>query len=468
MCIFAGMELNLPNLIRENVNLRQVLRAQEGGIMKYWAEHPDADFDYKLYEDYEQQIVEAYQQAHRRNREVAVLSKDELKRKARDWYGFTEKELHYQAVLQPILPDEVKEQVNLYIEDYLVDADKDYLRCCYPDGIPPIDLYKGLIESYRPGHRAFDCLMLMFKERYTQNEREKSDRDRLNEFFSWRRSHATYENDGYKKLRQAVKEILDNKTDEECRKVAVDMMEKVKLFSHIINVDNVDVVLGEHKVTAADREWLRSVVSKYPFLILSNKKISHLNDGFATYVNLLMDIGRIWAARLLRYHHIDMHELEKETGVILFNRWTSETEVDYDYYVDKYEDDLPIDCCVYDEEQAKELLEKIKHESNPPEELLTIEAKPYWTKLREKGFIVSDGYGLTEGVSSYDATYIADHFSATLGIKNKWKAFEPLWGLKNMAQSKNDYTNKATTVPHQKEIDEIFGVEPKQLIKLKN
>ena len=464
------MELNLPNLIRENVNLRQALRAQEGGIMKYWAEHPDADFDYKLYEDYEQQIVEAYQQAHQRNREIAVLSKDELKRKARDWYGFTEKELHYQAVLQPILPNEIKEQVNHYIEDYLVDADKDYLRCCYPDGIPPIDLYKGLIGSYRQGHMAFDCLMLMFKERYTQNEWEKSDRDRLNDFFSWRRSHATYENDGYKKLRQAVKEILDNKTDEECRKVAIDMMEKVKLFSHIINVDNVDVVLGEHKVTAADREWLRSVVSKYPFLILSNKKISHLHDGFATYVNLLMDIGRIWAARLLRYHHIDMHELEKETGVFLFNRWTSETEVDYDYYVDRYEDDLPIDCCVYDEEQAKDLLEKIKHGSNPPAELLTNDALPYWTKLREKGFVVADSYALMEGVSDNQAAYIAFRFSEKLGNKKIWKPFKELWGIQTLAQHAGNWKRTGDYPPRANEIDDIFGVKqekPKGHVKLK-
>lgn len=108
----------------------------------------------------------------------------------------------------------------------------------------------------------------------------------------------------------------------------------------------------------------------------------------------------------------------------------------------------------------------VKPSSDPSEELLTAEAQPYWTKLKEKGFIVEDGYGLANGVSPYDATYIAEQFSATLGIKNKWKVFEPLWGLKNMAQHKNDYTNKTTEVAHQKEIDEIFGVTPKKLTKI--
>ena len=106
------------------------------------------------------------------------------------------------------------------------------------------------------------------------------------------------------------------------------------------------------------------------------------------------------------------------------------------------------------------MLKEIKHVNNAPEELLTAEAQPYWTKLREKGFIVTDGYGLAEGISPYDATYIAEQFCAMLGIKNKWKVFEPLWGLKNMAQYKNDYTN------NQKEIDELFGIMPKDRIKL--
>ena len=531
------MKQTIEDYIRQNEYFRQALLKQEGGIMKYWAEHPDAEFDYKLYDGYEQQIVEAYKRAHCRSREVARLSENELKVKARNWYHLTEKEMHYQAALQPILknvPDEIKEQVNRYIDDYLVDADKDYLRCLYPDGMPPAELYKGLITDFGQGHYAFNSLMHMFREHYTQGEWVRCERERLDEFFYWRRVAATYEYGGFKALRQAVEEMLRGKTDEECRQIAIAEMNKVRLFSRVINDDDAEIRLGDHKVTDADREWLRGVVRHYPLLILSNHKVSRLHSSFATYVNLLRDIGQIWAARLLRCHHTDMRELENETGAILFSTWGTDTEVDNRYYVDRDEGDTSADCCVYDEEQAEMLLSnlhkignrerladagrenviaekitdiankleeqndiirRIEHHSNvahhqqrrldswesimryvdvssfskqeggviegPPKELCTEEAQLYWTKLREKGFVVEGGYTLAKGISPYDATYIAELFSEKLKIKHPWKVFQSLWSMKNMAQYKNDYANKQVRRPHKNEIEEIFGIIPK-------
>ena len=100
----------------------------------------------------------------------------------------------------------------------------------------------------------------------------------------------------------------------------------------------------------------------------------------------------------------------------------------------------------------------LKPESNPPEELLTDEAQPYWAKLREKGFIVADSYALVDGVSPYDATFIAQLFSETLGIKKKWQVFQELWGLEYMAQMQYEYTSKGIGIPNKRKIENIFGV----------
>lgn len=69
-----------------------------------------------------------------------------------------------------------------------------------------------------------------------------------------------------------------------------------------------------------------------------------------------------------------------------------------------------------------------------PAELLTEKAQKYWKRLREAGFIVADGYALAEGVSDSQATYIAACMADKLRLMYKWKPFQQLWGIKNMAQ----------------------------------
>ena len=54
------MKQTLPDYIKENEALRKILLAQEGGIMKFWAQHPEDDFDITLFENYEKQIVDDY------------------------------------------------------------------------------------------------------------------------------------------------------------------------------------------------------------------------------------------------------------------------------------------------------------------------------------------------------------------------------------------------------------------------
>lgn len=86
LCNFVGMKQTLPEIIKENKELHQILQAQDGGIMKYWAEHPEAEFDVDLFEGYEKQITEEYLQANKQNRAVRSLSADIQREKSLDWY----------------------------------------------------------------------------------------------------------------------------------------------------------------------------------------------------------------------------------------------------------------------------------------------------------------------------------------------------------------------------------------------
>ena len=117
------MEQTLHDYIRQDAKLRQFLLNQDGGIMKFWAEHPDRDFDLDLFNEYEEQLVESYLQANKRNRDVASLPVNELIMKARTCSHHVEKEIHYKVDLQPVLtnlPMPVIIQANRYIDDYLV------------------------------------------------------------------------------------------------------------------------------------------------------------------------------------------------------------------------------------------------------------------------------------------------------------------------------------------------------------
>ena len=54
------MKQTLEDYIRQDTNFRQALLNQEGGIMKYWAQHADAEFDIDLFNGYENEIVKVY------------------------------------------------------------------------------------------------------------------------------------------------------------------------------------------------------------------------------------------------------------------------------------------------------------------------------------------------------------------------------------------------------------------------
>ena len=87
--------------------------------------------------------------------------------------------------------------------------------------------------------------------------------------------------------------------------------------------------------------------------------------------------------------------------------------------------------------------------------LETDEAKKYWLRLEEAGF-VNDKHKLKQETTRKQAMYIAELFAQKLGIKKKWKTFEQLWDIKNLAQEKWDMQETGMMPPRSKKIDKIF------------
>ena len=110
---------------------------------------------------------------------------------------------------------------------------------------------------------------------------------------------------------------------------------------------------------------------------------------------------------------------------------------------------------ILDEQREKienDALEAAAKKYVMPSVLLTEKAQVYWKRLRKAGFIVADGYALAEGVSANQAAYIADCMAEKLNITKKWKVFQDLWGLKNMAQLAKGWQDYGKLPPRCNEI----------------
>ena len=96
------MKQTLPEYIKQNEKLRQILLSQEGGIMKYLAEHLDADGTAELFHGYQDLCVEKF---HESNKWVynKVWEGDDMRRAALGMDEHLWKELHYVEALKPFL-----------------------------------------------------------------------------------------------------------------------------------------------------------------------------------------------------------------------------------------------------------------------------------------------------------------------------------------------------------------------------
>ena len=161
-------------------------------------------------------------------------------------------------------------------------------------------------------------------------------------------------------MRQAVAEMLAGKDEEQCRQMAIDTMERVRNFSQKIYPDAVVKHLrsiefyDEADRREQDGEWLREQsyrgVREAFSDHLENPSMSYY---FADFVNVLIEIGRIWAAQLL-VRGIDMKQLEDSVVCIMNPANTPR------YYVDKYySDELPDQHCVSNDFCAEAWLKKM-------------------------------------------------------------------------------------------------------------
>lgn len=88
--------------------------------------------------------------------------------------------------------------------------------------------------------------------------------------------------------------------------------------------------------------------------------------------------------------------------------------------------------------------------------LFTAEAQQIWQRLQDAGFIVPGGYALAEGISANQAAYIADRMAEKLQLKKKWKLFQQLWGISNMAQLAGSWQQTGKLPPRSSEIDKLM------------
>ena len=405
-CIFVGMKQTLDNYIREDENFRQVLLKLDGGIMKFWAEHPDTDGLEALRKGYRDQCVYDFREANKWS-----MSEDFLKAEALA-EDHIKKELVCMEVLKTALSDfpEVAEQAFSFTEDYLEYAFREMHRSRHPDGIPPMELYNQVISAYNIDFGlAGRCLWLVLKE-YRGTAKTKKDAYDLWEEFEISQYARLYYS-GSNKLRQAIKEMIDKNTQGKspedcrriCRKLAIDTMKSLERFLKRVNGDSDRVIfykdreklvgevwstneLSKHlnrdersikrdniEITAKEMAWLRvgMMYSDTSHETPNRNGLTSLQGSFMRYYSLLTKIGHFWAAQLLR-HGIDMQELEKEKNIILIHQYY---RLGLLYYVDRLPLDLRGDCCVYDYAEAKNLLANVKYNAHHFKELTWVEEK---------------------------------------------------------------------------------------------
>ena len=110
----------------------------------------------------------------------------------------------------------------------------------------------------------------------------------------------------------------------------------------------------------------------------------------------------------------------------------------------------------FDDEELTDQTQSAASVNENVAELLTAEAQVLWQRLRDAGFIVADGYALAEGVSANQAAYIADRMAEKLRIKKKWKLFQQLWGIPNLAQLAGTWQQTGKLPPRSSEIDKLM------------
>lgn len=404
---YVDMNQNLPDIIRENEDLRQALLEQDG-FMKYVAEHIDDGEDgLTIYARYQEHVYAVYRKENSWNPDAQLMSGEELWLVALGADNHLMKEFRSLKALERSLsglPEEVADTVRGFYDGYMAYAWREYFERRNPEHCTDAGLYKVLMEQYLwPNGLAHRCMDIVLKEHHGKGLSEKDQYD----YYRIAEYHYFYFDESgrqgklaFNRLRRGVKEWLDGKDDEECRELAIDMLTKVRNFSQHIYNDEAVCSSNGVPFPLEDKRWLRQMAWDL------GKKDTKACFYFCEFVQILAEIGHIWAARLLRKHNIDMHKLEEETYSFILPYTPKEDGYDYCYYVDHhYNTDNSKTCCVNNQREAKDLLYKsFSKESDPGKQgdvlMWTTYAKTCFNKAVEEGWMkIEDGKYIWLGVT---------------------------------------------------------------------
>lgn len=415
------MKKNLPDYVRDDENLRQTLLAQEG-FMKYVAEYimNGGEDGLSLYAQYQEHVYTDYRKTNTWNGDAQLMSDDEFRLEALGPSNHLVKEFSCRNVFERSLSglsEDAAEAARDYYDAYLAYAWRGFFERRNPDHATDVGFYRIFMEQFQhPNGLAYRSMELAVKDYY--GEAWTNDDYyvfyRIVEYYYFyfdikRRTGRL----AYDRLRRGVKEWLEDKDDEECRELAVDMLEKVSLFSQTIYNEGYVQYLRDVKYPAEDKvhfaltgkhlnldcflegaeerekkgKWLREQINK-AHLFKSDSILFY----FTEFVFILKDIAHIWAARLLKEHNIDLHKLEEECRSFLLPYSPGKDGFDYSYYVDQYYNgDSPKTCCVKGKQKAKELLyalHKIEsgdsptHAAKETSQSDTVEEEPFTTRTK--------------------------------------------------------------------------------------
>jgi len=142
-------------------------------------------------------------------------------------------------------------------------------------------------------------------------------------------------------------------------------------------------------------------------------------------------------ARVGRYFYVSRHEPNAKSNRTNFLKYMHKVELA--------------------QEEYRKLMAQKEAEENAslPEVLAIGEAMKFWERLQEAGF-VDEKCQLTPNTTRKQAMYIADMFSERLQMRSKWKAFQDLWHINNLAQEKWEMQETGKVPVRSREIETVF------------
>ena len=234
------MKQTIFECIRQNEDLRQILLAQDGGIMKFLADHLDANGTAELFNEYQNYCVDIFFEKNKWDMRV-VWEGDNMRRAALGEVEHLWKELRYQRILKTQLfemPNEIIGKIDDFIEQYLTWAYRQDRQRRFPRGMTDTDVYQEVIGLFNSQGLAYKSMEIILREHNANGKTEKTDSDLFTEFLI--RQYSDQLTLGVlSQMRQAVVGMLEGKEANQCRQMAIDTMISVRSFSQMIYTDEV-------------------------------------------------------------------------------------------------------------------------------------------------------------------------------------------------------------------------------------